>query len=84
MMYNHTNRISLSCYEYAFRTWPLYEWSVKVPTTYSAVEISRNPPPPNPLPIPRHTYTEIIQSYCHLEHSNTANFLSNEYLVLNF
>ena len=30
MKYNLTNRISLSCYEYAFRTWPLYEWSVKV------------------------------------------------------
>ena len=49
MKYNHTNRISLSCYEYAFRTWPLYEWSVKVSTTHSAVEISRKPPPsPSP------------------------------------
>ena len=38
MKYNHTNRISLSCYEYAFRTWPLYEWSVKVSTTHSAVD----------------------------------------------
>ena len=65
MKYNHTNRISLSCYEYAFRTWPLYEWSVKASTTHSAVEISRKPP------FPRHTYTEIIQSYCHLEHSNS-------------
>ena len=72
MKYNHTNRISLSCYEHAFRTWPLNEWSVKVSTTPSAVEISRKSPPP---PFPRHTYTEIIQSYCHLEHSNTANFL---------
>ena len=58
MKYNHKNRISLPCYEYAFRTWPLYEWSVKVSTTYSAVEISRKPYPP----FPRHTYTEIIQS----------------------
>ena len=48
MKYNHTNRISLSCYEYAFRTWPLYEWSVKVSTTHSAVEISRKPPPLSP------------------------------------
>ena len=39
MKYNHTNRISLPCYEYAFRTWPLYD-------THSAVEISRKPPPP--------------------------------------
>ena len=70
MKYNHTNRISLSCYEYAFRTWPLYEWGVKVSTTHSTVEISRKPPPPSP-----DTHTEIIQSYCHLEHSNTANFL---------
>ena len=43
MIYNHTNRISLSCYEYAFRTWPLYEWSVKVSNTHSAVEISGKP-----------------------------------------
>ena len=50
MKYNHTNRISLSCYEYAFRTWPLYEWSVKVSTTHSTVEISREPPPPLPSP----------------------------------
>ena len=50
MKYNHTNRISLSCYEYAFRTWPLYEWSVKVLTTHSAVEISRKPHPLPPTP----------------------------------
>ena len=56
MKYNHTNRISLSCYEYAFRTWPLYEWSVKVSTTHSAVEISRKPPPP-PLP-PTHIHRD--------------------------
>ena len=49
MKYNHSNRISLSCYEYAFRTWPLYEWSVKVSTIHSTVEISRKSPPP-PLP----------------------------------
>ena len=47
MKCNLTNRISLSCYEYAaFRTWPLNEWSVKVSTTHSAVEISRTPPLP--------------------------------------
>ena len=46
MKYNHTNRISLSCYEYVFRTWPLYEWSVKVSTTHSTVEISRKSPLP--------------------------------------
>ena len=45
MKYSHTNRISLPCYEYAFRTWPLYEWSVNVSTAHSAVEISRKPPP---------------------------------------
>ena len=73
MKYNHTNRISLSCYEYAFLTWPLYEWSVIVSTTHSAVETSRKPPP-SPLPLP-FLHTEIIQSYYHLEHSNTANFL---------
>ena len=84
MKYNHTNRISLPCYGYAFRTWPLYEWSVKVSTTQSAVEISRKPHHPTPPPFPRHAYTEIIQSYCHLEHSNPANFSLNEYLVLNF
>ena len=71
MKYNHTNRISLSCYEYAFRTWPLYEWSVKVSTTHSAVEISRKPHSSPPCPFPRHTYTEIMQCYCHLEHSNS-------------
>ena len=51
MKYNHTNRISLSCLEYAFRTWPFHEWSVKVSTTHSAVEISRklhHPPSPDP------------------------------------
>ena len=45
MKYNHANRISLSCYEHAFWTWPLYVWSVKVSTTHSAVEISRKPTP---------------------------------------
>ena len=49
MKYNHTNRILLPWYEYAFRNWPLYEWSVKVSTTHSAVGISRKPPlPPSP------------------------------------
>ena len=45
MKYNHTHRISFSCYEYAFRTWPLYEWSVKVSYTHSAVEYRESPPP---------------------------------------
>ena len=45
MKYNHRNKISLSCYEYAFRTCPLNEWSVKVSTIHSAVEISRKPRP---------------------------------------
>ena len=53
MKYNHTNRISLPCYEYAFRTLPLYEWSVKVSTTHYAVEISRKPPPSPDTQAPR-------------------------------
>ena len=60
MKYKHTNRISLSCYEYAFRTWPLYEWSVKVSTTHSAVDKSRKPPPSLP---PTHIHrdnTELL------------------------
>ena len=56
MKYNHTNRISLPCYEYAFRTWPLYEWSVKVSTTHSAV----SPPPPIPLTHIHRDYTEFL------------------------
>ena len=59
MKYNHTNRISLSCYEYAFRTWPLYEWSVKVSTTHSAIEISRKPHPLPPTHILRDD-TELL------------------------
>ena len=61
MKYNHANRISLSCYEYAFRTWPLYECtcSVKVSTTNSAVEISRKPPPLPPTHIHRDN-TELL------------------------
>ena len=70
MKYNHTNRISLSCYEHAFRTWPLNEWSVKVSTTPSAVEISRKPPPISPTHIHRDN-TELLS----FKHSNTANFL---------
>ena len=70
MKYNHTNRISFSCYEYAaFRTWPLNELSVKVSTTHSAVERSRMPPP---LPL-THIHRENTELW-HLEHSNTANF----------
>ena len=53
MKYNHANRISLPCYEYAFRTWPLYEWSVKVSTTHSAVAISRKTPPSPDTHTPR-------------------------------
>ena len=62
MKYNHTNRISLPCYEYmyAFRTLPLYEWSVKVSTTHYAVEISRKPPPPPPLTHKHQDYTELL------------------------
>ena len=70
MKYNHTNRISLPCYEYAFRTWPLYEWSVKVSTTHSAVEISRKPPPPHlPLTHIHRDYTEFlsIRTFKHSE-----------------
>ena len=72
MKYNHKYRISLSCYEHAFRTWPLYEWSVKVSTTHSAVEISREPI----LPLsPTHIHRGNTELYYHLEHSNTANCL---------
>ena len=69
MKYNHSNRISLPFYEYAFRTWPLYEWSVKVSTTHSAVEISRKPPPPFPLTHIHRGYTELlsIRTFKHSE-----------------
>ena len=69
MKYNHTNRISLPCYEYAFRTWPLYKWSVKVSTTHSAVEISRKPPPLLPLTHIHRDYTELlsIRTFKHSE-----------------
>ena len=62
MKYNHTNRISLPCYEYAFR-------SVKVSTTHSAVEISRKPPPPLPLTHIHRDYTELlsIRTFKHSE-----------------
>ena len=62
MKYNHTNRISLSCYEYAFRSWPLYEWSGKVSTTHATVEISGGSPPPPPTS-PTHIHqdnTELL------------------------
>ena len=71
MKYNHTNRISLPCYEYAFRTWPLYEWSVKVSATHSAVEISRKP---SPSPSPDTHTPRLCRVTVQLEHSNTANF----------
>ena len=79
MKYNHANRISLPCYEYAFRTLPLYECSVKVSTTHYAVEISRKPPPP--LTHKRRDYTELlsIRTFKHSEF-----LIKNEYLVLNF
>ena len=70
MKYNQTNRISLPYYKYAFRTWPLYEWSVKVSTTHSAVEISRKAPAPPPL-IPtqiQRDYTELL-SFRTFKHS---------------
>ena len=68
MKYNHTNRISLSCYAYAFWTWHLNEWSVKVLTTPSAVEISRKPPSPiSPTHIHR-DYTELL-SFRTFKHS---------------
>ena len=69
MKYNHTNRISLSCYEYAFRTWPLYEWSVKVSTTHSAVEISRKPPPPPPAPTHKLRDNTELLSFITFKHS---------------
>ena len=69
MKYNHTNRISLPCYEYVFRTWPLYEWGVNVSTTHSAVEISRKPPHPLPLTHIHRDYTELlpIRTFKHSE-----------------
>ena len=72
MKYNHTNRISLSCYEYAFRTRPLYEWIVKVSTTHSAVEITRTPPPPLSL------------THIHRDHTNILSFRTfkdSEFLI---
>ena len=67
MKYNHRNRISLSCYEYAFRTWPLNEWSVKVSITHSAIEISRKP---NPLPLTHiHRDNTELLSFRILKHS---------------
>ena len=68
MKCNHTNRISLSCSEHAYRTWPLYEWSVKVSTTHSAIEISREPTIPlSPTHIHRDN-TELL-SFRTFKHS---------------
>ena len=80
MKYNHTNRISLPCYEYAFRTWLLYEWSVNGLYMNGAVEISRKPPP-LPLTHIHRDYTELlsIRTFKHSEF-----LIKNEYLVLNF
>ena len=69
MKYNHTNRISLSCYEYAFRIWPLYEWSVKV--SRSDDEISRKPLPPTLTHINR-VYTELL---------SISTFKHSEFLI---
>ena len=67
MKYNHRNNISLSCYEYAFRTWPLNEWRVKVSTTHSDVKISRKPHP-IPLTHINRDNTELL-SFRTLKHS---------------
>ena len=68
MKYNHTNRISLSCNEHAFRTWPLNELVVKVSTTPSAIEISRKLLPPiSPTHIHRDN-TELL-SFRTFKHS---------------
>ena len=76
MKYNNTKRISLSCYEYtAFRTWPLNEWSVKVSTTHSAVEISRKPPPPIPLTHIHRDNTELL-SFRTFKHSEFLTKMS--------
>ena len=84
MKNNHTNRISLSClYGYAFRTWPLYEWSVKVSTTHSAVEISRKPPPPHlPLIHIHRDYTEQL-SFRKIKHSEFLIKMNTLYLISN-
>ena len=78
MKYNHTNRIPLSCYEYAaFRTWPLnecLEWIVKVSNTFSAVEISRKPTPPPPTHIHRDN-TELL-SFRTFKHSEFLTKMS--------
>ena len=76
MKYNHTNRISLSCNEYAFRTLPLYEWIVKVSTTQSAVEIKRKPPP-LPLTHIHRDNTDILSfRTCKVETQRTSHKMS--------
>ena len=70
MKYNHTNRISLSCYEYAFRTWSLKECA-----SFNHILHRRNieeapPPPPRTLP-PTHIHrdnTELL-SFRPFKHS---------------
>ena len=52
----------------------------KFSTIHSAVAISKKPPTPSPL----NTYTKKIQSSCHLEHSNTANFSSKSVPCVKF
>ena len=81
MKYNHSNGISLPFYEYTFRTWPLYEWSVKVSTTHSAVEISRKPPPP-PSPDTHTPRLYRITVNKNIQRQRISH--KNEYLVLNF
>ena len=76
MKYNHTNGVSLPCYEYAFRTWPLYEWSVKVSTTHSAVEILRKPHSPSHT---HRVYTELLSFNTELLSFRT--FKHSEFLI---
>ena len=68
MKYNHTNRISLPCNEYAFWTRLLYEWGVKFSKAHSAVEIPRKPLPLSLTHIHR-DYTELlsIRTFKHSE-----------------
>ena len=76
MKYNHTNRISLPCYENVFRTWPLYEVECKdFNHTLRRRNIEEVPPPISSTHIHR-DYTEDIQTQ-RISHKN-------EYLVLNF
>ena len=83
MKYNHTSRISLPCYEYAFRTLPLYEWSVKVSTntTPSKYRGSRPPPPPSADTQTPRLYRVTVNKNIQTQR---ISHKKNEYLVLNF